>query len=176
MDKKWRLILGNFEEIISGIGISVTLIVTTANVLGRYIFGSTIPGYSDISILGFTWCTFIGISACYKRNMHYGVDILMLVLPKVGKSVLSLIIHTIVLITAYFATVLSYQLVVNTITGTGRVTSYLHIPYGFMYLPAVIGFGLILIHSIRFILKDIRSFSNGNGSDKKGNSQSRETV
>ena len=156
-EKNSQIIFWNMEEIVAGIAMAATLVITTANVLCRYIINTTIAGYGDLVVLGFSWSVFIGISACYKRGMHYGVDILMVILPKKLKPVLSIFIHLILIVGCGIATYLAYQLLIGTLTGTGRVSSYLQIPYAWMYVPSVIGFALMTLHTIRFIIDDIKT-------------------
>ena len=156
--KKYILwFLKNFEEFFACAGLAVTLIITTANVLIRYIFRSSIPGYSDICVFGFAWSVFLGMSACYKRGMHYGVDLLMVILPKKGKNVLRIIIDIILFGGCCVALYLAWNLFSATLLGTGRVSSYLHLSYGYMYMSGVIGFGLMVFHSIRNIITDVRT-------------------
>lgn len=157
MKKNLSFLFWNLEEIVAGAALAMTLIITTGNVLYRYILRNTIAGYNDLAVLGFSWCIFIGISACYKRGMHYGVDVLMTVLPEKLQPILSFIIHLLLVLGCAFSTKLSWQLLIGTLTGTGRVTSYLHIPYGWMYFPAVMGFALMTFHSIRFLYLDVKN-------------------
>ena len=156
MKKKLIWIACNIEEILASTALGVTLLITTTNVLLRYFVNTTIPGYSDISVFCFAWAVFLGMSACYKRGMHYGVDFLMVCLPEKAKKVLHLIIDVIVLCGCVVALYLAFKLFWATLAGTGRVSSYLHISYGYMYMSGVLGFGLIVIYAVRFIIKDIK--------------------
>lgn len=132
--------------------------VTTVNVLIRYIFNSSIPGYSDICVFCFAWSVFLGMSACYKRGMHYGVDFLMEVLPPKGKSrkILKLVIDLLIAVCAFFALYLAYILFSKTLLDTGRVSSYLHLSYGYMYFSGVLAFLSLSIYSIIYIYRDVK--------------------
>lgn len=155
MKEKIKWIACNLEEIISASALSITLGLTTLNVLMRYFLKRTIPGYSDISVFFFAWAVFLGMSACYKRGMHYGVDFLMVCLPEKGKKFLKVLIHLIVLCGCAVALYLAIKLFWATLKGSGRVSSYLGLSYGYMYFSGVLGFAGMVIHSIRFLIEDI---------------------
>ena len=156
MKNKIKWIFCNFEEIVSSFALGITLLLTTTNVLLRYILNTTIPGYSDICVFCFAWAVFLGMPACYKHGMHYGVDFLMVVCPEIVKKILHLIIDIIVLLGCSVALYLAFKLFWATLAGTGRVSSYLHLSYGYMYMSGVLGFGLLIIHALRFIVRDIK--------------------
>jgi TRAP-type C4-dicarboxylate transport system permease small subunit len=155
MKQKTLLIFNNFEEIIAGTALFITVLLTTLNVLSRYFLKSAITGIEEIVVLCFTWCVFIGASACYKRKMHYGIDLLFIALPPKGKLILSTMINIILLIGTVYATYLSAVLTLN--VGT-RITAYYRIPYGWVDLPAIIGFAMMTIHTVRFLIADIKKY------------------
>lgn len=156
MKQRLKWVICNLEEILSSAALAITLIFTTANVLLRYILKMSIPGYSDISVFCFAWAVFLGMSACYKRGMHYGVDFLMVILPVKGKKALRILIDAVVLGGCIVALCLSFKLFWATLAGTGRVSSYLGLSYGYMYLSGVLGFFFMVVHSVRFLIHDIR--------------------
>lgn len=155
MGKKILLtILNKTEELISGLALFVMLILTTINSLLRYIISWTIPGVDEIVMLCFTWATFMATSACYKRNMHYGVDILSNTLPIKGRHMLSLITHLILLGACGYLTYLAWKLSILGLTS--RYTAFYEIPYFWIDLSAVLCFFFMTISTVRFLLKDIK--------------------
>lgn len=76
----WK-ILTNIEDIIASIAIAVMLISICANVMLRYLFRSPTAWADELAIICMAYVTFVGGAAAYKRNLHFGIDILIDRLP-----------------------------------------------------------------------------------------------
>lgn len=153
MKKKLTWFFNRFEEAVISASLFVMFILTAANALSRYLLRYSVRGIDEIVVLCFTWTVFLGASACYKRNMHYGIDVLINALPVKGKRVLILFIHILLLILFCYLAYLSADLALS-VQGR-RVTSYYNISYFWVDLPAAVGFSLMALSSLRFISKDL---------------------
>ncbi|WHH56935.1 TRAP transporter small permease subunit [Petroclostridium sp. X23] len=71
------MVFKNFEEIISGTALVIVLAIVIFNVFMRYIFSISFNWAEEIATMGFVWTVFLGTSACYKRGMHIGIDIII---------------------------------------------------------------------------------------------------
>lgn len=160
--KKWHeksgkeklfTILNNVEECISAVALTALLLLTCVNVIGRYVFSYSVPGVEELVTTCFTWATFLGASACYKRNMHYGIDMLVNVLPKPIQIWLMRATHLFLAVVLGYVTYLAYELTAN--VGL-KVTAYYMFSYRYIDMAAVLGFGFMCIHSLRFFIKDFR--------------------
>ena len=141
-------LMGRFEEIVSMTMITITVSVTCVNVFVRYLTHGSIPWAQEVSGIAWTWCVMLGISWCYRRNMHMGVDFLIERLkPSVRRAVY------IFSFAALFAAIvfLAYISILITINGHYKLTNYFNIPYSIKYVSAVISFINMAIYSLCFI-------------------------
>lgn len=149
---KWAL--RNIEELISGTALAVTIVTVVFNVIMRYLFIRSFNWAEEIAAIGFSWVVFVGAAACYKRKMHIGIDVIVSSLPDSLQTGLNIAIDGfLVLLNVY----LTYLSLVFSIHGWTRPSAVLRIPYTFVNVSATIGFGFMLMHSIRFLLDDVKA-------------------
>lgn len=146
--------IGNFEEIISGVALSIVIAVVVLNVIMRYIFNMPLNWAEEIATIGFVWCVFLGSSACYKRHMHIGIDVVVQLFPESAKRIVLICTDALLIITNIYLTYLSLTL---SISAWMKPTAVLLIPYTFVDISAALGFILMIIHSVRFFLQDLKS-------------------
>lgn len=163
--------MGRFEEYVSMTMLVITITVTIINVFARYLFKASIPWAQEVSGIAWTWAVMLGISWCYRRNMHMGVDfIIAKVRPSVRRWV-HVFAFAVLLVAMVF---LTYMSVIITIKGGYKLTNYFNIPYSVKYVSAVIAFFNMTVYSIIFIVLAIkkpeeflrRVALEGNGLDK----------
>lgn len=146
-------LMGKFEEIVSMSMLTITIIVTVINVFARYLFKYSIPWAQEVSGIAWTWTVMLGISWCYRRNMHMGVDFVLEKLKPSVRRFVYIFSFTILLIAMIFMT---YMSIVITINGGYKLTSYFGIPYAIKYISAVIAFFNMTVYSIIFIFLAIK--------------------
>lgn len=146
---KW--ILSNPMEIIAGVSITLSVLITTINALTRYLLKYTWNPSTDIVILLFAYTVFCGAAAAYRRKMHYGIDIVVERLPHHLKNIVTMLCHIIMVVTMVFATWLSIDLMMHV---GGKVMSNTKISYVWFDLSAVLGFGFMAFYEIRQTLED----------------------
>ena len=143
----------NFEEIISGTGMVVTILAVAFNVTMRYFFSRSQSWAEEIASLGFAWTVFVGAALVYKHRMHIGIDVFVNALPeKMKASMLNVTNLFLVLVNVY----LTYLSLVFSVSAWTKPTAILYIPYTFVDLSATVGFALMTIHSIRILRMDWR--------------------
>lgn len=147
------LLIRNFEEYIAAAAMFIMTLLTCINVLGRYIFDYSIAGIDEPVLICFAWATFLGASACYKRNMHYGIDMLVVFLPNVPRMWLIRSTHLLLLIVQVIFAFLSWQLTAK--VGL-KTTFYYGISYRYVDFAAVLGFACMAVHSARYLIRDFR--------------------
>lgn len=146
-----------FEDTSTAIFLSITVLITVANVIARYVLKSSIPWAQEVAGFFWTWTIMIGMSVGYRRNLHYGVDFLVAKLSRKKAVVLKQAVYFLMLLTCGFMLYLS--IVIST-QGWFKVSSYFNIPYFYKYISAVIGFTLMIIHTIRYICLSLRDPDN----------------
>src|SRR5699024_8655374 len=93
------------------------------------------------------WITFIGMAICFKKGIHFSVDILIKSLPDKGSRLLQIIINIISII---FMLLLIYYGMEITIFNfhSGQITPSLEIVIFLVYLAIPVSAALSLLHLI----------------------------
>ena len=110
--------------------LAAVIIVTFLNVILRYCFSEPLGWIEEASELLYTFLVFFGLSVTHKKNSAVGVDIVVALLPPKGRKIMDVI--SILLTTVVWAVlvVLGCKLAYTTTT---TYTSYLQIPYHYIY-------------------------------------------
>ena len=161
MDKKkitLKSILLNLDAILTAITLSLCVIIANANVIMRYFVNQPIKWNDEVVTGLFVWTVFIGSAYAYRKHAHLGVDIVTnMMTPKV-RTVVQLIVSILELAVLTMLTVISAQYVYNLIYVRGvykpYVSDILRFPKWWIGIAVPIGFGLSVIYSIYFLLKD----------------------
>jgi len=147
--------VSNFEEILCA-GFLVTMIVLViVNVFLRYLFNYSIYWAEEVATICFVWCVFVGASATYKHKMDMGVDVLVTKAPANVQQFIRLIVSLILLaINGY----IFYMAIVFTKIAWAKPTAVLGVSSAVLNSALIIGFGLITLHTLRFIARDIPTY------------------
>ena len=78
------------ENLIAGI-LGAMTVVTFANVIARYVYNSNLLWALETTVFLFAWLVLIGASYCVKHNLHLGVDVVLVALPKKAQKICSLL-------------------------------------------------------------------------------------
>ena len=143
-----------FEEWVTMPLMALAIILTVINVFARYVFRFAIPWSQEVIGIAWTWTCMLGISWCFRRSKHAGVDFLIMKMkPSIRRWVqlLSYIILFIALV------LLTYMSIIITKKSGTKLTNYFHLPYSVKYVSAVIAFFNMTIYSIIYIVKAIIS-------------------
>ncbi len=140
--------MGKVEETVSMVMIFITVMVTVLNVFARYLFKSSIPWAQEVSGIAWTWTVMMGISWCFRRNMHMGVDFIVERLNEKLRRWIAVISYVILFVAFAF---LTYMSVIITAKGFYKLTNYFHIPYSVKYVSAVISFAFMSIYCVCYI-------------------------
>ena len=69
----------------------IMVIVTFANVIGRYVFNHSIAAADEIARMAFVWLTYIGSIVAMKEGSHIRVDIVVSLVPPAVRKVFDVI-------------------------------------------------------------------------------------
>jgi len=145
-------VVRNLEEILASIAISITVVLVIINVFLRYGFGFIMPWGQELAVLCFIWAVYLGISSCYKHNLHMGVDAILSILPKSALAPFKLLISLFLLCLNGLLAYLSYEYMML----SNKTTPVMGVSYFWVNIVLVLSFGLMALHTIRFIIDDIR--------------------
>ena len=158
-----KTILTNLDAIITATTLSICVVLVNANVIMRYFFNSPLRWAEEVVTSLFVWTVFIGSAYAYRKHSHLGVDILVNILPPKMKKVVKAAMSIVELLVLIMLTVISSQYVYHLIfnrTGKLKVvmTDLLRIPKWWTGIAVPIGFGLSVIYSIYFRVKNVRAY------------------
>jgi TRAP-type C4-dicarboxylate transport system permease small subunit len=160
---KWATF--HIPEIIAGSALIVALIVTSTNAFSRYLFRRTFAGYDEITCFMFAWAVFPGAAAAFRRKLHYGIDLIVILMPERVRAVVQIITSILITIIVGILTYLSIVLM----TGTeGKLFSVSKLSYASFDAALVVGFGFMTIYSTVFTVKLIKEFMASEQNGKQG--------
>jgi TRAP-type C4-dicarboxylate transport system permease small subunit len=149
-----KFFFANFEEILCGFFLCTMVTLVIVNVFVRYVFSDfAIFWVEEVSTLCFVWLVFVGAAACYKHRMDIGIDVFVERLPdhiekivRTGVDVILLLINGYIFYMAIVFTKISYI----------KPTPVLGVSSAIFNSALIVGFGLITLHTIRFLVTDVR--------------------
>lgn len=144
---KWFIL--HIEEIIAVIAISVMLCAIFLNVIMRYVFRDPTAWSDELSMICLAYVTFVGGASAYKRNLHFGIDILVDKLPIKGRMLLRQVINFAFIILFGYVTYLGY----NLFAGAVKVMNYTGWSYKIMDAALPLGFLSMTIYAIYFFIQ-----------------------
>ena len=158
-----KTILTNLDAIITATTLSICVVLVNANVIMRYFFNNPIHWAEEVVTSLFVWTVFIGSAYAYRKHSHLGVDILVNILPPKVKKVVKAVMSVVELLVLIMLTVISSQYVYHLIFNrTGKLkivmTDLLRVPKWWTGIAVPIGFGLSVIYSIYFMVKNVRAY------------------
>ncbi|SNT27269.1 TRAP-type C4-dicarboxylate transport system, small permease component [Anaerovirgula multivorans] len=141
-------------------------IVTTLQVVARYIFKSPIGWGQDIIRLSFIYLVFWGAAYCVKEKEHLNIDILLTSLKPKAKKILELGIN---IVLAFFFMFIIYYGFIFTQSGANQKAPYLSIPMSLYYLSLPTSGIFMIYYQLRQVMEQISNLkSNGDtGGDIK---------
>lgn len=88
---KPKSMVDHIEETFIAITLGLMTIITFANVIARYVFNSNILWGLEATVFLFAWLVLIGASYGVKQTFHIGIDIVLVMVPKPVRKILTLI-------------------------------------------------------------------------------------
>jgi TRAP-type C4-dicarboxylate transport system permease small subunit len=73
------------------------VVMVFGNVVLRYVFNSGLSFYDELSRWCFVWLTFLGAIVAMRERRHLGVDILVRLLPRLGRTACFIVSHLLML-------------------------------------------------------------------------------
>ena len=141
----------NIEVILSACFLSITVGVVILNVILRYVFNGGLFWVEEVATAAFIWSVFIGSAAAYKLKMHIGIDLITKLFPERVREIISSIINVLMALINGYVCYLSI-LMIN--ANKLKRTPVLSVPSMYINLAITVGFGLMTIHSIQFIITE----------------------
>lgn len=144
-------VITHIEEIISASAIAIMVSSIFINVVLRYFFRNPTSWADELAVIGMAYVTFVGGAAAYKRNMHFGIDILVDRLPVKGKRLLRSLMTLSFVVLFAFMTYLGYDLTIH----AKKTMIYSGWSYKYMDAALPLGFASMTIYSVKYFLMSI---------------------
>jgi TRAP-type C4-dicarboxylate transport system permease small subunit len=141
----------NFEVILSACFLSITVGVVILNVILRYVFSSGLFWVEEVATTAFIWSVFIGSAAAYKRKMHIGIDLITKLFSEKVREIIASVVNVLMVLINGYVCYLSI-LMIN--ANKFKSTPVLNVPSMYVNLAITVGFGLMTIHSIQFLISE----------------------
>ncbi|MBX2847538.1 MAG: TRAP transporter small permease [Acidiferrobacterales bacterium] len=151
---KITALVRNFEEILCSAFLVTMIVLVIVNVFLRYLFSYSIYWAEEVATICFVWCVFIGASATYKHKMDLGVDVLV---EKTPANVQKFIRFAVKMILLAINGYIFYMAIVFTKIAWDKPTAVLGISSAVLNSALIVGFGLITLHTLRFIYQDVNA-------------------
>lgn len=131
--------IAKIEAVMLAAGVLLMAANTVANVVGRFVFQSSIYFTEELNSILIVLITFAGISYAARHGRHIRMSAIFDALPVPARRVMMVLIAA---ITAIFMFALCYYSVgyIVTLAGQGRVLPALQIPVWVTYLWVPVGF------------------------------------
>ena len=153
MNKGPLYYLKNLEEILCGFFLVTMVTLVIVNVLLRFLFDYSITWAEEVSTICFVWSVFVGASAVYKHKMDIGIDVLILRLPLQTQHYIRLFVSVLLLLINGY---IFYMSIVFTSIAWVKPTAVLGVSSAVINSALIVGFGMITLHTLRFIKDDVR--------------------
>ena len=155
MNSSIRYFFNNFEEIVCSVFLVTMIVLVIANVFLRYLFNYSIFWAEEVATICFVWCVFVGASATYKHKMDMGIDVLITKTPPAVEKAIRLAVTLVLLaINGY----IFYMAMIFTNIAWVKPTAVLGVSSAVVNSALIVGFGLITLHTIRFLHRDIVTY------------------
>ena len=141
------------EKYFIGAALALATVVIMIAVVGRRLGNAPVWSEEVVRYL-MIWITFVGSGICFRRNSHYGIDVIRRVPGELFQKFVTLFI---ILVNAVFAFCLLHYGIrfVSFVMMSGQKTAALFWPIWIVYISVPIGGGLILIHLLENVLSEI---------------------
>lgn len=141
-------IFGVLEKILNfftGGILIILVIIVFSNVLGRYVFHSSLAWSEEISRFLLIWMVFLGSIAAYINDEHLGLDILTKALPEKIGFVVAFIADLLVIYVLYLLVSGGYTMTKESWDWLSPATST---PYGWVYMIVPIAGSVMILQSV----------------------------
>ena len=151
----FRKLTKNLDLLVTWICIiffSIMVIASGAQIVARYILGSSLEWSEELARYMFTWSTLLGASMCVKRRNHVGVEIVVMSLPERVRNLVLMLADALSVVFFLILIVKGYE--VSSITMT-QLSPANEIRMGLVYASIPVSGLLMLIYTIEHIIEDV---------------------
>lgn len=131
--------------------LSVMVVTAAYNVFTRYVLKDPKTWAEELECICLIWSTFPGAAACYKRNLHYGMDYLVDHLPLKAKLMLRRCITFLCIFLFGYLCYISFGFAVS----ATKTTTFFRLSYTYLDFAAVFGFFSMTVYSVIYFVESL---------------------
>lgn len=146
-----KLINKSFEIILIAIT-AFQAVLLMAGVVSRYAFDSPIIWGDEIVRYSLIWMTFVGAAVATKEKKHIAVDVIDVVLPKLGQKILNGFVD--IVIVAFMAIMVYYGIIMTDFQRGmfGETLAWFSYAYAYVSIP-IGGIFMIYFTILKYVIK-----------------------
>lgn len=122
-------------------------------VFSRYVLASTFTWYDEVARISFVWAVFLGAAVGVRRNAHFGLHIVIDLMPARTRRFAALLTPIVVIV---FATVLIWQGWQFVDMGWFQQTPVMGLPKAWVYAAMPTGGALMILYSLEPLWRGAR--------------------
>ena len=143
----------------------LVLLVAAISILGMYqvvgrLFGRVPAWVEELIRFLFVWASCVGAAVGVKQHIHIGTDVLVNLLPQIGRRIIAIVVQVILCGFDVFLIKFGINLVNQTMK---QPSAGLQIPMGYVYWAIPVLGGLGIFYSIREIVHLAKGEAKGEG-------------
>lgn len=150
----------NIELYICVFLMSFMTLLVFVQVIMRYVFNNSLSWSEELARYTFIWLIYIGISYGCKLRKHIKIDAALYLFPKKVRPYVVLLGDILFIAFAVYITYTGFFYSMEQIQFDMR-SAALKIPYQYIYMSTVVGFGLATIREIQTIIYRVKCLKNG---------------
>jgi len=150
-----KKLCGAVDVIVKYILVFLTIVICCLSFyqcIARYLIGNVPIWVEELARYVFVYATCFGAAIGVKEHIHIGIDVLVNLLPNVGRKVIAIIVQIILIGFDVFITYWG----LNLVSSAKNLSQTLHVPMGYIYFAIVILGVLGAFYSIREIFNLVK--------------------
>lgn len=148
------------EEYILAVLLPIMVIIVFLGTFGRYSGLFSMAWYEEAARYIMIWMVFIGIGAGAKKNAHFVVELIYMIMPAKLHKYIHFIVLSIVLFFNVTVMILSLRLVKG-LYGMQQVSPSLGLPMWSVYSAIPIGCCLMAVRSLQYYIASLKQSAEG---------------
>jgi TRAP-type C4-dicarboxylate transport system permease small subunit len=144
------------ESVILALGVLLMAVNTVSNVVGRFVFGSSLFFSEEVNRILIVMITFAGIGYAARHGRHIRMSAIYDALPVGGRRVLMICIALFTSLVMFFLCYYSVTYIID-LYGKGRVLPSMGLPVYLIYLWVPVGFAVTGIQYLLTAIKNVTS-------------------
>ncbi|HSP57087.1 MAG TPA: TRAP transporter small permease [Halomonas sp.] len=149
-------VISNAEAVILALGVLLMALNTVTNVVGRFVFGSSLFFTEEVNRILIVMITFAGIGYAARHGRHIRMSAIYDALPVGGRRVLMIVIALVTSLVMYFLCYYSVTYITD-LYSKGRVLPSTGVPVYLIYVWVPVGFAVTGTQYLLTAIKNVTS-------------------